>query len=475
MFQAEVNKLVGSQFCDNVLPATMRIKLERAGEAAELCERQIKKARKEKGGKLTIKKHGVIIDENGHRVEAFAFEIGRFVINRTLYTGIAVDMLTEDVHVLLIRSDVKKGAYELFPDIGTAHDWRVLRKCADRFSPKSASHRYTINTQAAHDIALETAAVKCLEQSGTFQQCDLTVFQGMDTAKLHLIDLGAVIALENAFPRHLLPRMVNVILTRDADDLEEVHRVFKALDFATGAQAPGLYVPAVCIRGKNSLDIGMRQPALIRGPSNRPEIRQNIVEIGSELTCKQQDLVEKERFRRLKMAIKQHRKKGDAAIVYCNTVKQTKQIASNLEAKGFRAAMFFADMPAKAKSMVLNDFQSENPPIVVATSAFGMGIDKANVRLIVHMSMPLSMEDYWQKTGRAGRDGKKSHSYLFWHHGDYQTNRKIIAKNKKNLAKLQQLWKFLHSSVCCVQELRLYFGEDMGKKCGRCSRCRQMK
>lgn len=221
--------------------------------------------------------------------------------------------------------------------------------------------------------------------------------------------------------------------------------------------------------------LGMKRPVLLRGPSDRPEIRQNIVEIGSELTCKQQDLVEKERFRRLKQAIKQHVGKGDAAIVYCSTVKQTKQVASRLDEKGYDAAAFYADMPAKEKARVLDDFQSKKPPIVVATSAFGMGIDKPNVRLVIHMSMPLSIEDYWQKTGRAGRDGKKAHSYLFWHHGDYQTNQKIIGQNVKNLRKLNELWEFLHSYACCVQELRKYFGEAAGKKCKHCSRCRKVE
>lgn len=216
----------------------------------------------------------------------------------------------------------------------------------------------------------------------------------------------------------------------------------------------------------------MRQPILIRGPGDRPEIRQNIIEIGSELTRKQQDLVEKERFRRLKATIKDYLKKGDAAIIYCNTVKQVLDVSKKLAKKEYDVATFYADMPAEEKEIVLENFQSKKPPIVVATSAFGMGIDKPNVRLVVHMSMPLSIEDYWQKTGRAGRDGKKSHSYLFWYHGDYQVNKRIIGKNATNLRKLQQLHEFLLSSKCCVQELHSYFGEKVGKKCKHCSRCK---
>lgn len=221
--------------------------------------------------------------------------------------------------------------------------------------------------------------------------------------------------------------------------------------------------------------LGMREPVLIRGPSDRPEIRQHIVEIGSELNHKQQDLVEKERFRRLKAALKQHIEKGDAAIVYCNTVKQTVKVAKKLKRESFRVSAFYGDMPTKKKEQVLQAFQSKKPPIIVATSAFGLGVDKPNVRLVVHMSMPLSIEDYWQKTGRAGRDGKKSLSYVFWYHGDYKTNLGIIGTDATKLSKLKQLQEFLQSHKCCVQELRSHFGEDPGKRCKHCSRCEEQK
>lgn len=218
--------------------------------------------------------------------------------------------------------------------------------------------------------------------------------------------------------------------------------------------------------------LSMNRPVLVRGPIDRPEIRQNTIEIGSELTCKQKDMVEKERFRHLQSVIKHALKKGDAAIIYCNTVRQTVNVTKKLKDKGYRAAAFYADLSVKAKEKALRDFQSPKPPIIVATSAFGMGIDKPNVRLVVHMSMPLSIEDYWQKTGRAGRDGKKSCSYVFWYHGDYQTNRQIIGQNAVKLRKLEQLKTFLQSQGCCAQELRSYFGEKPGKRCKHCSRCK---
>lgn len=256
MLRDQVNEICGRQFYGNA-PAAMRAELVRTGDVKEFCDERIRKARKKSGGKLTIKKNGAVIDENNHRVEAFAFEFGRFEVDRTLYRGIVADTLHRGtVHLLLIRSDVTKPLHTLFPDIGTAQDWRILQKCMDRFSPKASSHRYVVDVREAHHAATKTAAITYLEQSGALQQCDLATLQDMDTAKMHLIDLGAIVALEAAFPADLAPQMIHVVLTRDrdADDLEEVHRVLKAMDFTTGISSPGLHVPAILVKGKSGLE-----------------------------------------------------------------------------------------------------------------------------------------------------------------------------------------------------------------------------
>ena len=110
--------------------------------------------------------------------------------------------------------------------------------------------------------------------------------------------------------------------------------------------------------------------------------------------------------------------------------------------------------------------------IVVATSAFGMGVDKPNVRMVGHMSMPLSVEDYWQKTGRAGRDGKKAVGLVLWNRLDFQTNAAIVGYSGKKHKELQQIRDFLRDSECFAQQLRKYFGQAKGKPCGCCSKCR---
>ena len=111
-----------------------------------------------------------------------------------------------------------------------------------------------IDVQKAQYTAAENN-VKCyLEQFGGFQQCNLDTLLDMEMTKLHMIDLGIVISLARVLPEQLLPRLVHVVIVRDADDLDEVQRVFKALDFSVGEQASALYVPSVLISGQKSLD-----------------------------------------------------------------------------------------------------------------------------------------------------------------------------------------------------------------------------
>lgn len=99
-------------------------------------------------------------------------------------------------------------------------------------------------------------------------------------------------------------------------------------------------------------------------------------------------------------------------------------------------------------------------------------MDKPNIRLIVHMSMPLSIEDYWQKTGRAGRDGKKARCLVLWHKSDFNINALIVGRSGKKYRKLLQLQEFLSSGECFAQQLRSYFGQPKGKPCHHCSNCK---
>lgn len=213
----------------------------------------------------------------------------------------------------------------------------------------------------------------------------------------------------------------------------------------------------------------LRDPVRVCGSVDRPEIRQLAVEIGTDLTVS--DLIQKERYLRLKNILKDYGKDG-SVIVYCSTVKQVHDVSAWLRRKGYDAEAFCAELSRSEKQRIQHRFRSKKRVVIVATSAFGMGVDKSNIRLIVHMSMPLSIEDYWQKTGRAGRDGKKARCLVLWHKSDFNTNALIVGRSGKKYRKLLQLREFLSSGECFAQQLRSYFGQPKGKLCHHCSNCK---
>lgn len=125
----------------------------------------------------------------------------------------------------------------------------------------------------------------------------------------------------------------------------------------------------------------------------------------------------------------------------------------------------------------LKEFLSGKTPIMVATSAFGLGIDKPDVRFIIHAGLPLTLEEYVQEIGRAGRDGKPSRCILFYSDGDYQKNRNILRKGGHGSESrwsehgLEALKKLVKNKKCLWREIEKYYGEKGGDTCRQCSYC----
>jgi ATP-dependent DNA helicase RecQ len=171
------------------------------------------------------------------------------------------------------------------------------------------------------------------------------------------------------------------------------------------------------------------------------------------------------------------RRPKDPGIIYCLSRRSTEEVAAKLNDRGFRAAYYHAGMSSADRDKVQEDFINDNIPIICATIAFGMGIDKSNVRWIIHYNLPKNLEGYYQEIGRAGRDGVKAETLLFYSFADASLLQDIIEKNESEnrevqLAKLQRMQQYAEALACRRRILLNYFGEDLHENCGNCDICR---
>lgn len=167
---------------------------------------------------------------------------------------------------------------------------------------------------------------------------------------------------------------------------------------------------------------------------------------------------------------------GKVGIVYCLSRKNTEDVANRLQAKGIKAMCYHAGMPSDARSEVQDQFQNDNIQVVCATIAFGMGIDKSNVRWVIHYNLPQNIEGYYQEIGRGGRDGAKAEALMFYSYRDFTIFRDIFNKNggenlELKLSKLDRMMQFAESQICRRKVLLNYFGEDLKENCGNCDVC----
>ncbi|MEZ4920521.1 MAG: DNA helicase RecQ [Saprospiraceae bacterium] len=168
-----------------------------------------------------------------------------------------------------------------------------------------------------------------------------------------------------------------------------------------------------------------------------------------------------------------------SGIIYCLARKTCVDLATKLSAKGIKAAPYHADMPSKIRSAVQEDFINDRTPVVCATIAFGMGIDKSNVRFVIHYNLPRNLEGYYQEIGRAGRDGLPAEALLFFSYGDVQIYRNMFEdggsdaeQTELKIAKLNRMYEFAEAPVCRRKTVLNYFGEPFEGNCGNCDVCK---
>ncbi len=169
---------------------------------------------------------------------------------------------------------------------------------------------------------------------------------------------------------------------------------------------------------------------------------------------------------------------NESGIIYCLSKKNTEKVAAKLQEHGIKALHYHAGMNSEERSKVQDAFIKDEISVVCATVAFGMGIDKSNVRWVIHYNLPKNIEGYYQEIGRSGRDGLPAHALLFYSYGDIRLWREIISQiENREFAelqanKLERMMQFAEAVTCRRRILLTYFNEDKKENCGHCDICK---
>lgn len=211
------------------------------------------------------------------------------------------------------------------------------------------------------------------------------------------------------------------------------------------------------------LQLGLQTPLVQQNSFDRPNIR----------------YVQTHRYKPLTQLINylDQQEDGASGIIYCNSRAKVDQLAEKLAEQGFKVGAYHAGKSVQERTYAQRQFLQDNIEVMVATVAFGMGINKSNVRFVVHYDLPRTIEAYYQETGRAGRDGLPSEALLLFDEKQVSRNREWIAQNPNDerrtveLNKFQSMVSFTEAQTCRRQVLLNYFSEYSDKACGNCDIC----
>ncbi len=297
------------------------------------------------------------------------------------------------------------------------------------------------------------------------------VFQQMDTGALDLLYVAPERLMQPEFLERLATLQLALFAIDEAHCISQWGHDFRP-DYVQIGRLRGLFpgVPIVAMTATADPEtrkdiirqLGIEQATVYVAGFDRPNITYTVVP-------KQKPFAQLSAFL--------NGRRDEAGIVYALSRKRVEQVTERLREAGFAAAAYHAGLPDEERRRVQDAFRRDDLRIVVATVAFGMGIDKPNVRFVVHFDMPKSVESYYQETGRAGRDGLPSEALMLFGMGDVMTARSLI-ENSDNpervrieLQKLNAMVAYSEALTCRRRALLAYFGDQRDQECGNCDIC----
>lgn len=202
--------------------------------------------------------------------------------------------------------------------------------------------------------------------------------------------------------------------------------------------------------------LNLKEPKVFINSFDRPNIKFTVLEPSNR-----------------KSALYQLINHEEAIIIYASTRKQVDKLYEDLRGQGYAVSKYHAGMEQEERKQAQNDFINDQTNIVIATNAFGMGIDKTDVRKVIHYNLPKDLESYYQEAGRAGRDSLEAEAILLYHSQDIMTNKYLIAQSSDQLAqeRLETMIQYANFTGCLRNHILQYFGENTTKPCGNCSSC----